>query len=54
MRKVLTPAKRAKAKAAERRAKMQALRDEGWTLQMIANRFGGISRQRVRAILLKS
>lgn len=54
MPKRLNGPQRTALKAARRRAKMQALRDEGWTLQMIANRFGGISRQRVRAILLKS
>ncbi len=45
---------RAAKKAAERRAKMQALRDAGWTLDAIARRFGGISRQRVMTILRRA
>lgn len=40
------------AEAAERRARMKALHDQGWTFAAIARRFGGITRQRVRAIIL--
>lgn len=39
--------------AEERRRKMAALKREGWTYAAIGRRFGGITRQRVRAIILK-
>lgn len=39
--------------AEERRRRMEALRKDGWTYAAIGRRFGGITRQRVRAIILK-
>lgn len=39
--------------AEERRLKMAALKKSGWTYAAIGRRFGGISRQRVRAIILQ-
>jgi len=51
MTKPLTPNQRAARRAAARAARMQRLKDQGWTLHAIGRRFGGISRQRVKAIL---
>jgi len=41
-------------RAARRRAKMLALREKGWTLDRIGRAFGGITKQRVAAILAAS
>ena len=38
-------------RAARRRAKMRRLKEKGWTLEKIGRAFGGISKQRVAAIL---
>lgn len=43
---------RAHRRAEARRKRMQKYRDRGWTLEKIGARFGGISKVRVRAILL--
>jgi hypothetical protein len=43
--------KKTAQKAARRLARMQALRQKGWTLDRIGRAFGGISRQRVSMLL---
>jgi hypothetical protein len=41
------------AEAEERRKKMAALKKQGWTYAAIGRRFGGITRQRARAIIMR-
>jgi hypothetical protein len=43
--------KRLARRAAQRRARMLVLKAQGWTLEKIGAAYGGISKQRVAAIL---